>query len=100
MPKDLKQKFTGVFADLERETKNYQNLLNSGFKGKKDVTGLEASGKRINALMKTLETSMKGIRTEDLERSFRVDPASIQKLNKELADTQAKLQTITSSSDF
>ena len=100
MPKDLKQKFNGVFADLERETKNYQNLLNSGFKGKKDVTGLEASGKRINALMKTLETSMKGIHTEDLERSFKVDPASIQKLNKELTNAQTKLQTITSSSDF
>ena len=100
MPKDLKQKFTGVFADLERETKNYQNLLNSGFKGKKDVTGLEASGKRINALMKTLETSMKGIRAEDLERSFRVDPASIQKLNKELEEARTNLSNIISSSGF
>ena len=100
MPKDLKQKFTGVFADLERETKNYQNLLNSGFKGKKDVTGLEASGKRINALMKTLETNMKGIRTEDLERSFRVDPASIQKLNKELEEARTNLSNIISSSGF
>lgn len=100
MPKDLKQKFTGVFAELERETKNYQNLLNSGFKGKKDVTGLEASGKRINALMKTLETSMKGIRAEDLERSFRVDPASIQKLNKELEEARTNLSNIISSSGF
>ena len=100
MPKDLKQKFTGVFADLERETKNYQNLLNSGFKGKKDVTGLEASGKRINTLMKTLKTSMKEIRTEDLERSFRVDPASIQKINKELEEAKTNLSNIISSSRF
>ena len=100
MPKDLKQKFTGVFADLERETKNYQNLLDSGFKGKKDVTGLEASGKRINTLMKTLETSMKGIRAEDLERSFRVDPASIQKLNNELEEARTNLSNIISSSGF
>lgn len=99
-PKDLKQKFTGIFSDLERETKNYQKLLDSGFKGKKDVTGLEASGKRINSLMKSLQSTMKGIRTEDLERSFRVDPTAIEKINKELKEAKANLANITASSDF
>jgi hypothetical protein len=42
-------------------------LLNSGFKNKKDVTGLEASGKRINGLMKSLSANIKKIDASSLE---------------------------------
>ena len=100
MPPELKQKFSGLFTDLEKETKNYQNLLNSGFKTKKDVTGLEASGKKINALMKSLETSMRQIDSSILEESFKVDPARLQGLNRELDQTKNKLSEIRTSEGF
>ena len=100
VPRELKQNFVGIFSELERETKNYQNLLNSGFKNKKDVTGLEASGKRINGLMKSLSANIKKIDTSSLEQSFKIDPAEFEKLNKELTAAQEKLASIKSSEAF
>ena len=36
-----------IFTDLEKEAEKYQKHLNSGFKSKSDVTGLEKAGERI-----------------------------------------------------
>jgi hypothetical protein len=51
LPAKFKDNFDNIFSDLTKETAKYQKLLNSGFKTKKDVTGLEASGQKINTLL-------------------------------------------------
>ena len=59
-----------IFDDLTAETKKYQRFLDSGFKKKSDITGLEASGARINNLLKRLKVEMGKISQEDLTKSF------------------------------
>ena len=66
LPKELKTSFKNTFSELENEAKNYQRILNSGFKTKKDITGLEESGKKINGLMSDLLKTLGKIRGKDL----------------------------------
>lgn len=92
VPKNLQESFTGIFDDLTAETKKYQKFLDSGFKKKSDVTGLEASGARINNLLKRLKVEMGKISQEDLEKSFQIDPSKLQNLANEAKNLQSQLQ--------
>jgi hypothetical protein len=58
LPADLKSKFTGIFSELEKESAKYQKYLDSGFKTKGDVTGLEKTGNRIKSLFESLASTM------------------------------------------
>ena len=100
MPDTLKNSFNNIFTSLTAETQKYQNFLNSGFKTKGDVTGLESSGQKINALLQKLQVEMGKIKTEDLRQSFQIDPSKMQELSKRAAELQKNLQNIMSSGDM
>ena len=85
VPQGLKNSFDGIFEDLTKETTRYQRLLDSGFKKKGDVTGLESSGERINNLLQRLKGEMGKIDGATLERSFQIDPSKIQELQNKVA---------------
>ena len=51
LPDNISGKFKGQLQDLERELANYQKQIESGFKTKGDITGLEKTGKKIISLM-------------------------------------------------
>lgn len=91
LPANLTQNFDGIFTDLTRETKKYQSLLDSGFKKKSDVTGLESSGQRINKLLQKLKQEMGKIDPSMLEKSFQVDPTALDALNQKMKDLQGQL---------
>jgi hypothetical protein len=44
MPNDISDKLEKSFGNLDKELITFQKHLNSGFKTKGDVTGLERSG--------------------------------------------------------
>ena len=94
LPSDLKTKFTGIFADLEKETSKYQKYLTSGFKTKGDVTGLEKTGNRIKSLFESLYSTMQKINPDILKDSFRFDTSQLDVLNKKIQQTREKIQAI------
>ena len=85
LPEGLKKSFKQTFSELESETKNYQQLLNSGFKTKKDVTGLETSGKKIDQLMEKLTKDLAKIGKNDLAKVLNFDSGP-------LADAKKKVE--------
>ena len=97
---DLKQKFSNIFADLEKQTQKYQEYLNSGFKTKGDVTGLEKTGNRINQLLSQLQAGMNKIDPSILQQSFNIDTTKITELNKQLEQYEAKLAAISKSEGY
>ena len=96
----LKQNFSNIFADLQKQTAKYQDYLNSGFKTKGDVTGLEKTGNKINALLNQLQTNMNKIDPSVLKESFEIDTTQFEELNKQLKETQNNINQITSSDKF
>ena len=100
LPPQLKQNFTNVFSELQKETAKYQSYLNSGFKTKGDVTGLEKTGNKINALLVQLQTNMSKIDPSILKESFTIDTSQFKELNSEIEKTQQKLSEIVSTADF
>ena len=80
----LKKSFKQTFSELESETKNYQQLLNSGFKTKKDVTGLEASGKKIDQLMDKLTKDLAKIGKKDLQKVLNFDVGPLAEAKKKV----------------
>ena len=100
LPDNLKNSFNGIFSNLTTETKKYQDLLNSGFKKKGDVTGLESSAGKINTMLQKLRVEMDKIKDSDLRNSFQVDPAKLDQLTQKAAQLQKNLQSIMSSSDM
>ena len=94
LPTDLKTKFTGIFADLEKETNKYQKHLASGFKTKGDVTGLEKTGNRIKSLFESLHSTMQKINPDILKNSFNFDTSELDDLNKKIEQTREKIQSI------
>lgn len=97
---DLKQKFSNIFADLEKQTQKYQEYLNSGFKTKGDVTGLEKTGNRINQLLSQLQAGMNKIDPSILQQSFNIDTTKITELNNQLEQYKAKLTAISNSKEY
>ena len=96
----LKQNFSNIFADLQKQTAKYQDYLNSGFKTKGDVTGLEKTGNKINALLNQLQTNMNKIDPSVLKESFKIDTTQFEELNNKLKETQNTINQITSSDKF
>ena len=96
----LKQNFSNIFADLQKQTAKYQDYLNSGFKTKGDVTGLEKTGNKINALLNQLQTNMNKIDPSVLKESFEIDTTQFEELNNKLKETQNNIDQITSSDNF
>ena len=96
----LKQNFSNIFADLQKQTAKYQDYLNSGFKTKGDVTGLEKTGNKINALLNQLQTNMNKIDPSVLKESFEIDTTQFEELNKQIKEAQSSIEQITSSDNF
>ena len=100
LPPNLEQSFESVFTDLTKETTKYQNLLNSGFKKKSDVTGLESSGQKINKLLQKMKTEMGKIDSSTLEQSFQVDPSKLEALNSKMKELQTRMNSKLGSDEF
>ena len=69
LPAKFKDNFKNIFNELTIETKNYQKFLDSGFKKKSDITGLESSGKKISSLLKQLKKEFNNIPEDVLAKS-------------------------------
>ena len=97
---DLKNSFSNIFEDFEKEAKKYQNFLDSGFKNRKDVTGLEGSGERVSKILTRLQTKLKLISTDDLQQVFKIDTSLIQQAEAKIANINKQISQITVSTDF
>ena len=94
LPTDLKTKFAGIFSDLEKEAAKYQKYLDSGFKTKGDVTGLEKTGNRIKSLFESLASTMQKISPDMLKDSFNFDTKSFDDLNQKIQQTKKEIQDL------
>ena len=100
LPAKFKGNFDNIFSDLTKETTKYQKFLNSGFKTKGDITGLEASGERINTLLQRLRAEMSKIDPTALAKTFEVDPSKIKEANAEVEKVQKKLENFMSGKEM
>ena len=91
LPTDQKLSFSNIFDDLAKEQAKYQKYLDSGFKKKGDVTGLEASGERLDKLFKKLNSELAKISLDTLQNSFQIDTSDLDELNRKLQETRDKL---------
>ena len=86
LPKNLKTNFVNVFDSLDSELVKFQKHLDSGFKKKSDVTGLEQSGERIIKLFKQLEINMQQISDKDISKSFKLSPKDLEEANRKITE--------------
>ena len=100
LPPALKKSFESTFQDLSKETAKYQQLLESGFKKKGDITGLESSGDKINKLLNTLKSNMAKIDPGILQKSFKIDPSAVEKLTAKMKELKGQLTGKLNSDEF
>lgn len=94
---NLRTSFETTFSNLTSELEKFQSKLNSGFKTKGDVTGLEASATKIRTIFAQLEKNMAQVQGLDLSKILKLDSsqtAQLQAINKQIKELQANLQTI------
>ena len=94
LPADLKSKFTGIFSDLEKESAKYQKYLDSGFKTKGDVTGLEKTGNRIKSLFESLASTMQKISPDILKDSFVFDTKQFDDLTQGIQRVKQEMESL------
>ena len=94
LPTDLKTKFTGIFSELEKESTKYQKYLDSGFKTKGDVTGLEKTGNRIKSLFESLASTMQKINPDMLKNSFNFDTKQFDDLTQKIQKAKQEMQNL------
>lgn len=95
----LTNNFKNIFTELNSELEKYQNKINSGFKSKSDVSGLEKSSQKINSLMDQLIDTFKTIdgTKVDLSKVFNIDKGSsdkISKIDEEIKRLKTDLETL------
>ena len=88
LPDNLKKNFTGLFTSFEKEAEKYQKFLNSGFKTKKDVTGLEQAGKNITQILTKIQSQMGSISTSHLKEVFKIDSSALVEAQNRVAEIQ------------
>ena len=94
LPDNLKNNFANVFKDFEKESEKYQKFLNSGFKTKGDVTGLEKSGERVSAILDSLTKQMTKLTPDVLAKAFVVDPTVIEQTRKNVERLKNEMQQV------
>lgn len=78
----LKNEFTSLFNELEKEFKHYQELIQNGFKTKADVSGFDKSVKQINTLMNRLAGTFDSVEGINLNKIFNVDSNTIKEIDR------------------
>ena len=78
----LKNEFTSLFNELEKEFKHYQELVQNGFKTKADVTGFDKSVKQISSLMNRLVGTFDSVDNIDLNKIFYLDSNTTKKIDR------------------
>lgn len=94
LPDNISGKFKGQLQDIERELVNYQKQIESGFKTKGDITGLEKTGKKILSLMNEVGSSFEKLSTKQLEKAFQIDTSKLDKAKNEVVEVKDKIAEI------
>lgn len=92
LPTDITKKIEGSFSKLDKELETFQQHLNSGFKTKGDVTGLEKSGQRIVAEFEKIESTIEGIDTSKLRQAFQIDTSKLTQAQEKINQLRNTIQ--------
>lgn len=92
LPTDITKKLEGSFSKLDSELETFQQHLNSGFKTKGDVTGLEKSGQRIVAEFEKIENTIEGIDTSRLRQAFQIDTSKLTQAQERINQLRNAIQ--------
>lgn len=96
----LKNDFRNIFGELEKEIKNYQELLQNGFKTKADVSGLNKSGKQIMTLINRIVGTFESLEDVNLSNIFNIDSSTkknIEQLNQKFKEVNKEIKDINTS---
>ena len=96
----LKNDFRNIFGELEKEIKNYQELLQNGFKTKADVSGLNKSGKQIMTLINRIVGTFESLEDVNLSNIFNIDSSTkknIEQLNQKFREVNKEIKDINTS---
>ena len=91
LPDSLKNNFTKIFDDIEKESVKIAAIQNQTTKKPKDVTALESSFKKVNSLMYQLYSQMTKISPTMLQDSLKIDPAILQSAIAKVDELKQKL---------
>ena len=92
LPKGITKNLDKSLEKLDSELQSFQGHLNSGFKNKSDVTGLEKSGQKIVQLFGDIERTINDIDSETLRKAFQIDTSDLEKAEKEVADIRDQIK--------
>lgn len=70
LPKGLTKNLEQSLEGLDKELVTFQQHMNSGFKTKGDITGLEKSGQKIIQTFEKIQKTIDGLDTSDLKSMF------------------------------
>ena len=92
LPKNVTKNLENNFDKLDKELQKFQEHMNSGFKTKSDVTGLEKSGQKIIQIFNTIESTIDGIDTSDLKKAFQIDTSKLDKAQQDVKDIKTEIK--------
>lgn len=92
LPDGITKKLDKNLEALDKELQNFQQHLNSGFKTKGDVTGLEKSGQKIIQLFDNIEKVVGNIDTGTLKKAFQIDTSQLEKAEKEVQNIRKQIK--------
>lgn len=76
LPSDIKRQFDGLFSAATTDLEKYQSKLQSGFKTKGDVTGLEKIGRSLEATFSSIEKEWAKLQGLDISKIVNLEPSS------------------------
>ena len=76
LPDDMRKQFNSLFSTATADLEKYQSKLQSGFKTKRDVTGLEKIGRGLEATFSSIEKEWNRLQGLDISKLVTLDPSS------------------------
>lgn len=96
LPANVKKQFDQLLSTATSDLEKYQQKLNSGFKTKGDLTGLEKAGNALKSSIASLEKEWSKLQSMDISSIVKLDPsaqAEIKKLEEDFKRLGNELQT-------
>lgn len=91
LPKGIAKNLESSLEGLDKELLTFQKHMDSGFKTKGDITGLEKSGKKIIQTFEKIEKTIQGLDTDELKSMFSKEVTQISELEKRIKQLSASM---------
>ena len=82
LPAEMQKQFNQLLGNATSDLEKYQQKLNSGFKTKGDITGIEKAGNALKASISKIENEWSKLQEMDMTKLARLDPSAEAKIKQ------------------